>query len=55
MEQVGKVNDLMIFKKKSGRYAIQDSKTKKWVNGDAKVEVLVAESLIKPQEKKPAS
>jgi hypothetical protein len=54
LEQLKKANDKVIFKKKSGRYAVKDCTTKQWINGDAKTEILLAEGLIKLAEPKPA-
>lgn len=51
MEVVKKVNDQTIIKKRSGRYGVMDAKGK-WVNGDDKVKVLLAEGLIKAPEPK---
>ena len=51
MEVVKKVNDLSIVKKRSGRYGVMDAKGK-WVNGEDKVKVLLAEGLIKVSEPK---
>jgi hypothetical protein len=53
MEQVKKTDKNLIFKKKSGRYAVKDTNTKKWINGDAKAEILLAEGLIEFAEPKP--
>ncbi|KAA6186228.1 hypothetical protein F2Q65_05340 [Thiohalocapsa marina] len=46
MEQVKKTDTHVIYKKHSGRYAVKDSKTKTWVNGDDKAAVLLAQGLI---------
>ncbi|MGB5733781.1 MAG: hypothetical protein WBM40_04985 [Thiohalocapsa sp.] len=54
MEQIKKSDNKLIFKKKSGRYAVQDCTTKQWINGDAKASVLLAEGLITHAEPKPA-
>jgi hypothetical protein len=51
MEVVKKVNELSIVKKRSGRYGVMDAKGK-WVNGEDKVKVLLAEVLIKVSEPK---
>jgi hypothetical protein len=45
--------DYEIIKKRSGRYAVK-GKNGKYVNGDAKVAILLAEKLIKPPPKKKA-
>ncbi len=47
MKEVKQTADYTIFEKKSGRYAVQ-GKNKKWVNGEEKSSILLAESLIKP-------
>jgi len=45
MELVKKSGEFSIFKKKNSRFCIQD-KNKKFINGDKKQEVLLAEGLI---------
>jgi hypothetical protein len=55
MEQVKKTDTHLIFKKRSGRYAVKDNGSKKWLNGDDKAAVLLAEGLIKRAEPKPAA
>jgi hypothetical protein len=55
MEQLKKSDNHLIFKKKSGRYAVKDCSTKKWINGDAKTDILLTEGLIKHAEPKPAA
>ena len=55
MEQLKKTDNHLIFKKKSGRYAIKDCTTKNWINGDAKADILLAEGLIQHAEPKPAA
>jgi hypothetical protein len=55
VEQLKKLDNHLIFKKKSGRYAVKDCTTKKWINGDAKADILLAEGLIKHAEPKPAA
>jgi hypothetical protein len=52
MEQVKKTDTHRIYKKRSGRHAVQDMKTKKWVNGDDKAALLLAEGLIEPPKTK---
>lgn len=52
MEQLKKTETHRIYKKRSGRHAVQDMKTKKWVNGDDKAAVLLAEGLIEPPKQK---
>ena len=51
METVKETKEHRIFKKKSGRYAVKDGKGK-WVKGDDKVKILVAEKLMKKVEPK---
>lgn len=46
MELVKSSKEFSIYKKKSGRYGVKNAQ-KKWVNGDEKVKVLLAEGLIK--------
>jgi len=46
--------DYEIIKKRSGRYAVK-GKNGKYVNGDAKAAILLAEKLIKPPAKKKAA
>lgn len=53
MELVKKTNEYSVFKKKNGRYGVKN-KSKKWVNGDEKVKILLAEGLIKAPEPKKA-
>ena len=55
MEQVKVTGTHLIYKKRSGRYAVKDSASKKWVNGDDKAAVLLAEGLIKHPEPKSAA
>jgi hypothetical protein len=43
MEQLKKTDTHRIYKKRSGRHAVQDVKTKRWVNGDDKAAILLAE------------
>jgi hypothetical protein len=52
MEQLKKTETHRIYKKRSGRHAVQNLKTKKWVNGDDKAAVLLAEGLIEPPKQK---
>jgi hypothetical protein len=46
MEVVKSTKEATIYKKKSGRYGVKGS-NKKWINGDEKIKILVAEGLIK--------
>jgi hypothetical protein len=52
MEQLKTTDTHVIYKKKSGRHAVKDAKTKKWVNGDDKAAILLAEGLIEPPKTK---
>lgn len=55
MESVKKTEEYEIVKKRSGRYAVRDAK-RKWLKGDEKVKILLAEKLIKapvPKAKEP--
>lgn len=46
METIKSTEKHTIFKKKNGRFAVQGSK-RKWINGDEKRDILLAEGLIK--------
>jgi hypothetical protein len=46
MENVRKTAEYTIFKKRNGRYCIQDSKCN-WLLADKKIEILKKEKLIK--------
>lgn len=52
MEKVKDAGEYKIFKKTSGRFAVKDAKTGKYVNAEKKVEVLLAQGLIKLTPKK---
>jgi hypothetical protein len=52
MEQVKKTDTHRIYKKRSGRHAVEDLKSKQWINGDDKAAILLAEGLIKQDEPK---
>lgn len=55
METVKKTAEYEIIKKRSGRYGVRDAR-RKWITGDDKVKILLAEKLIKappPKEKPP--
>ena len=54
METVKKTENYTIFKKRNGRYSIKGAKGK-WINGDDKTKILVAEGLIKVAVKSPAA
>ena len=51
MEIVKQTDEYEIVKKRSGRYGVR-GKNRKWVNGDEKVRILLAEKLIKAPEPK---
>lgn len=53
MEVVKQTDEYTVIKKRSGRYGVKNA-AGKWINGDEKVKILVAEGLIKaavPAEK----
>ena len=53
MKVVARTDEYTIYQKRSERYAVQDS-GKGWVNGDAKVAILLQHKLIEaPQPKAP--
>lgn len=47
MQKVKKLNDFDIFKKRSGRHAVINSKTKGLLKGQEKIDVLLKAGLIK--------
>ncbi|MEM8608500.1 MAG: hypothetical protein AAGF92_15430 [Myxococcota bacterium] len=51
MEIVKKTPEYEIIKKRSGRYGVRNAE-RKWVNGEEKVKILLAEKLIKAPEPK---
>ena len=51
MEIVKKTDEYEIVKKRSGRYGVRTA-DRKWVNGEEKVKILLAEKLIKAPEPK---
>lgn len=60
MEVVKKTDAGTIYKKRNGRYGIKN-KANKWINGEEKIKILVAEGLLKvsipapaPKEEAPA-
>ncbi len=55
MDQVKKTDTHRIYTKRSGRHAVQDLKSKQWINGDDKAAILLAEGLIKQDEPKAAA
>jgi hypothetical protein len=46
MNIVKKTNEYIIYQKRSNRYAVKDA-NKRWLNGDDKIKILLAENLIK--------
>jgi len=53
MKVVARTDEYTIYQKRSERYAVQDS-GKGWINGDAKVAILLQHKLIEaPQPKAP--
>ena len=46
MQKVKKTPEYTVYRKTSGRYAVQ-SRAKQWLHGEDKVHVLVAEQLVK--------
>lgn len=46
MEVVKKTKEFTVVKKRSGRYGVKNAQDK-WVNGEEKVKILLAEGLIK--------
>ena len=54
MEKVKETKEFTIFKKRSGRFCVQDAK-KAWVNKEQKTEILTKEGLIKPPATKKAA
>ena len=51
MEIVKKTDKYTIFKKKTGRYSVKDD-SKKYMNGEEKIKILLEEGLIKISPKK---
>lgn len=51
MEKVKSTKEHTIYKKHSGRFGVQDAKGN-WVNGEAKIKVLLDAKLIKLTPKK---
>ncbi|MFZ0488201.1 MAG: hypothetical protein WAL83_14490 [Arenicellales bacterium] len=50
MKTVKRAAEHTIMQRADGRYAVR-GKDKKWINGDAKVEILLKEGLLKEQPK----
>jgi len=56
MQAIKKTAEYRIYQKKSGRYAVKNRQTKRWVNGEEKQGILVAEALVTlPRPKAPAA
>lgn len=53
MEIVKKTEEYQIIKKRNGRYGVRRT-DRKWVAGDEKLQILIAEGLLKAPEPKPA-
>jgi hypothetical protein len=55
MEVVKQTDEYTVIKKRSGRFGVKNS-AGKWINGEDKVKILIAEGLIKAstQAEKPA-
>ncbi len=53
MEIVKKTDDYVIYRKRNGRLAVKNA-DRKWVNGEDKVKILLAEGLIRLDEPKAA-
>lgn len=51
MKLVKKTAEYTVFQRRDERYAVQGS-NQKWINGDAKVEILYTEGLLKKPEPK---
>jgi ribosomal protein S17 len=52
MNVIKKTSDYTIYQKRSNRYAVKDANNR-WVSGDDKVKILLAEKLVKLPEPKP--
>ena len=52
MEVVKKTDEYIIYQKRSKRYAVKDA-NKRWIKGDDKVKILLAENLVKAPAPKP--
>lgn len=52
MEKVKETKEYTVFKKPSGRFCVLDLKTRKYINAEKKVEILLANGLIKLMAKK---
>ncbi len=52
MEVIKKTGDYTIYQKRSKRYAVKDA-NKRWVSGEEKVKILLAEKLVTAPVPKP--
>ena len=52
MEIVKETEEYQIIKKRSGRYGVRGA-NRKWISGDEKVKILIAEGILKAPEPKP--
>ncbi|MCG6970699.1 MAG: hypothetical protein LJE85_13115 [Gammaproteobacteria bacterium] len=52
MDVIKKSADYTIYQKRSNRYAVKDANNR-WVHGDDKVKILLAEKLVKAPAPKP--
>lgn len=52
MKTIKQAAEYAVLQRGDGRYAVR-GKDRKWINGDAKVEILVKEGLLKQQAPKP--
>ena len=52
MEIVKQTEEYQIIKKRSGRYGVRGA-NRKWISGEEKVKILIAEGLVKAPEPKP--
>lgn len=52
MKTVKQTDEYTVVQRRDGRYAVRGS-DKKWINGDAKVEILVKEGLLEQPAPKP--
>ena len=53
MKTIKETKKYIIVEKRSNRYGVKDAETKKWINGDEKIKILLKEKLIKVAAPKP--
>ncbi|MCB0309309.1 MAG: hypothetical protein KDD48_08055, partial [Bdellovibrionales bacterium] len=53
MKSIKKLDAVEIFQKRSGRYAVKNKKSGKWLQGEEKVKILSEHKLIKLTAPKP--